>query len=250
MNYRPSLVFLCILACGPGKGGASETEAATEPATETAATEPATGTGEPTSGTGVPTTGADSCDMFLPPDPADLGPPVAITVKNEGTQVVWVATSGCGGIPSIEIEGQGMKTVTPILSDCSPTRCSEFLELSDCSLGCNDCGGSQSARVEPGGSYVVNWPALFPVPSQVPVECAPGTGCQRECLIDQVAPAGAYTLRLEVFRACEGVCDCDLPPDVTWCPLYDVFTTSEPFTATAQLMYPDASAVDLVIVDP
>lgn len=94
----------------------------------------------------------------------------------------------------------------------------------------------------------------FPIPSQVPVECAPRAGCQRECLIDEVAPAGAYELRLEVFRACEGACEgaceCDLPPGVTWCALYDVFSTSEPFTASAQLMYPDATAVDLVITDP
>lgn len=240
MLRRPvPLVLAVLLACGPGKGG--DTDSATATTTASTGTDPGTG-----GATIAPTTGSVSCDMFKYPD--QVGPPVAITVENQGTQPMWVAAGGCGGFPHVDVV-DGDTVLQPIGGDCSPTSCHEFLGLDDCSLGCNDCGTAQFARIEPGGSVVVNWQGTHGITAQVPVECAPDDTCRRDCLLVTPAAPGAYELRIQAFRGCDGACTCDAP-GVEWCGIYDVLTPSDPVTFNAPLNYPDTTAVTIALTDP
>jgi hypothetical protein len=241
MPRRPRsrlLLLTLLLACGP-------TTNATEGATSEASDSTASGPG-PASTTTAPTTGAVSCDMYAAP--GEIGPAVEITIKHEGTQPIFVEPGGCGGRPRVEIVDAGGATLRPVEGECSPIRCDDFLGASDCSLGCNDCAVPSLTRIEPGASVTLRWLGAHGVPTQLPLECAPGTDCQRECLqVTQAAP-GAYDLRLAAFRTCTGGCTCDVPGS-DWCGLWDTVEAADPVTFSVSLKYPEVTAIELPLSD-
>lgn len=235
-----SALILVVLACGPGKGGSvGDTEATTTTVGSSGAT-----TGATTDGA---TTDALSCDMFVPAD--DLGPPVAITLKHQGSAAIFIGAAGCAGLPRISIIDPNLQSIDHYGGDCWPTQCQDFLGLDDCTLGCDDCAGPSLLRVEPGASATLLWPGVIPTPMQMTTECAPGTECQRECLLGLQAPAATYSVAVEWTVGCTGDCECDAPAPNGICPLWEAPQPGTWTSITTELVYPDMTAVELVITD-
>ena len=246
MSITRRFIVLCLLAvaCGPGKSGDTGDTGGTGSSEGTASD-----TGTVTAAdTGTPTTGAvGSCDMFM--SDAEIGPPVRISLRHAGDEPLWIAASGCGGAPAFDIVADGVRFLVHPDSECSPTRCDDFLGQPDCSLGCNDCGVPFAVRLDPGAIVDVNWTGVDPIPMTMTAECAPGTQCQRECLRWTRAAAGDYSVQVAAFRGCTGACACDFPSPGGSCPIYEPLETSDPVVFVVPLTYPETTTVE-VVLDP
>jgi hypothetical protein len=267
---RRLVLALVLLACGPGKGGdtgeaGSDVSNDVESADATGAVPTSTGsttapTGTAAAGTDTGDTGTSTatsagestagaiCDQYQPDD--DIGPPVTITVRHEGSAPVWVPAASCAGLVRLEILDENFQDMFSAGSNCSPTQCHEFLGSDDCTLGCDDCGVPAVVRIDPGATIAINWPGGFGAELEMTAACAPGIDCQRTCLRPTQAPAGNYGITLSGFRECTGPCECDVPAPDGWCPIWEQVETAELTLFTVSLQYPDVTAIDVVVTDP
>lgn len=244
ITCRSLVLCLLVAACGPGSGG--DTGGSEGSASDTG-TATAADTGTATAAdTGTPTTGAAAtCDMFV--SDAEIGPPVRISLRHTGDEPLWIGATGCGGSPAFDIVEDGGRFLLHPDSDCSPTRCDDFLGQPDCSLGCNDCGTAFAVRLDPGAVVDVNWTGVDPIQMTMTAECAPGTQCQRECQRWTRAPAGGYTVQVAAFRGCTGACACDPPSPGGACSIYEPLETSDPVVFVVPLTYPETTTVEVVL---
>lgn len=240
-------LIVLLTACGPEKSETTEdsdSSSATGSATGSATEATDTSTG---SATGTPTTGEPlTCDAFMTPPP-EVFKSVEITIISKLTEPVWIGAVGCGGLPALRILDAGAVDLFDGGGECFPEQCQDFLGADDCSLGCNDCAPASARRIGPGSSFAINWSGARGVPMQMTAACAPGMDCQRECLRPEPVAAGDYSVELTVFRACDGVCDCDVADPNASCPLWDQVKTADPFDVKVSLGYPDTDKLELVL---
>lgn len=210
-----------VTACGPGKGSG-------ETATETA------------------TTGPQTCDAFL--SDAEIGPEVEITLVNDGSAPVWLATIGCGETPVFQLVDS--ERVDHAKFHSCETRACGLLVEGHCEDTCNNCAPPRALRVDPGGSFTTKWRGIFREEMTMSAECAADEACQGECIADRQAAPGAYEVRVEAFAACTGDCVCDGPAVDGWCRLFGSLETSQPRTLVAQLSYPEVTALVVPLTTP
>lgn len=244
MHKFGAVIVLALMApaCGPDKGGGSS-----ETGASTASSESSTG-GPGGSETGAsPTTGALSCEDYVT-EKDELGAPVEITLRNPGSEPVWIGAVGCGGMPLVAILDAEQEDHNHYGSDCWPVLCQDFLGLDDCQEGCNNCGAAVARRLGPGATLTMNWPGTRAETALMTAECAPGMNCQRDCLVARKAAAGDYSVEVKAFHACTGACACDGPTDS--CALWDVVELGQPVDVAVPLMYPDVTQVEVVLAGP
>lgn len=263
---RRTVLFgaLLGLACGPGKGGTSDT-ATTGPASTTdgsgsssastvgdsTAVDPslAPTTADSTTGTtstGEATTGDPGCAMY---QPEAIGPGLDVTIRHEGDAPVWVRALDCSGLVDLDIVDPLARDLFTPAGNCSPTQCHEFVELAACEPACDNCAVPLAVRIEPGASIPVHWPGGFLASMMLTAECAPGEGCQGSCGRPTAAPPGPYSAELRTFHTCTGACECDPTPN-GWCPIFEPVGLEDvtlPFTAFKR---PGETAIDLVLAAP
>lgn len=234
-----------LSACGPkagsdDDGGSSSTSAGDD--TTGAATSGSVSTSlSDTSGS----TGADACSEFV--STREIGPSLTLRVRNDGDAPVWVVPVGCGGAVPFEILGLAGQTVRWHYGECFPERCDDFFGATDCYLGCPDCAPPSVAQLGPAATAQSTWSGVSLTPLQMTPECAPGEECQRECLREDQAPSGEYTLQLTVYTACTGTCDCDNPNPDGLCPMWELAELSDPMELAVPFSYPDAAEVEVAI---
>jgi hypothetical protein len=229
---EPALV-LVLVACGsePGTDEGSATEAATSSST-----------------TSSDELGTPTCDEYAS-DP-DIGPAVAITVRHEGTTPVFFEPHGCGGALTFAISYADGAPVPYLLdSECSPNTCEGFLNVPDCSVGCNDCAPPYAGRIDAGATGEGQWLGQWLATRELFPECTLADDCPPTCMRADQAPAGTYTIELTVWRTCTGTCECDGPtPGV--CGLWTGDEQlDDPVTFGATIDYPTQTSVELVITD-
>lgn len=225
--------------CAPDKGGASEATTGGSTGSSTSGT---------TTGGTSPTSGALACEDYVV-EPADLGTPVEITIRNASSESVWVGALGCGTRPNLSILDANQDNHFYASSNCYPFACQDFLMLDDCSQSCDDCDPPQALRLPPGLELTLNWPANRLDMVTMTAECAPGADCQRECALARKAESGPYSVVLTAFRTCAGAdCECDAPMGLA-CPVSEV-ELGAPVEIMAPLVVPDDSAIELVIDAP
>jgi hypothetical protein len=228
--------------CGPDKGGGSSGTGGSTGSSASSTGGPGTSTTDAT-----PTTGVMSCDDYVV-EPDEIGPAVAITLRNAGSEPVWLAAVGCAGLPQLAIaDGQGEDHYW-VGSDCSPTQCQDFLGLDDCSETCNNCGPASARRLDGGAAVEIVWPGSRVETALMTAACAPGANCQRECLIARRAEPGVYDIQVTAFRACTGECACDGPFEQ--CALWGQVELGEAVDVAVPLMVPEVTAIDVLIGGP
>ncbi|HEY8379661.1 MAG TPA: hypothetical protein VIK91_24380 [Nannocystis sp.] len=257
MTELRKVLALVLLAagCSPEKGGGSEGTTGSGSATSTTSGTGSTG-GEsttsgpsPTSTTGEtsPTNGGLACEDYLV-EPSDLSP-VAITFRNPGSEPVWVGALDCGKTPNMRIVDANQENLVIPTANCFPVACQDFLKLDDCSPGCDDCAIPDALRVLPNSEFGVNWPGIRTEAVMMTAACAPGTNCQRECLIAHKAAPGPYTLGLTVFRTCTGPgCGCADPTE-NFCPLEGV-VLGDPIEIEVPFTLPETTAIEVMLSEP
>jgi hypothetical protein len=194
------------------------------------------------------TTGVASCDEYA--STPDIGPPVAVTVRHDGTAPVFFVPRGCGGaLPLVVTDGAGEAIQHVLSEECSPNTCEDFLASGDCSVGCNDCAPPSAGRIEPAAMGSTAWPGRILTTLPLTADCAPAQTCPDTCVRPDQAPAGSYTLQLTVFRTCTGTCECE-PGSASLCTLWSFDEElSSPATFTVAVDYPSQTAAEIVITD-
>jgi hypothetical protein len=241
--------------CGPrieeddgASVGSSETSGVSESGSSGVSGSGGTGGSSPAdTGESEGESGGLTCDAYASDE---TGPAVTVTIRNDGTVPVFFRPNGCEGAVPLEIRGpDGSPIVWWIADDCWPMLCDDFVGAPDCHLACVDCEGPSGFRLEPGGSTSVVWSGAALESLSMPMECAPGEACQRDCWRREQAAPGTYAFGLTVHRACAGECDCFQPRDAAACQLWTHPELSEPVEVVTTVEVPARDAVDLVIVD-
>lgn len=248
-RWKVVALALAVLACGPEAGSGDDgSESSTASSGDDDGTTSSTATSSSTSTTASDdsgSTGGDVCAQFV--STPDIGPEVILRVRHDGEQPVWVRPIGCGGAAPFELLGLAGQPLRWRFGECFPERCEEFLGATDCLLGCPDCAPPWIARLDPAAMADSTWSGVSMTPLQMTAECAPGNECQRECLREDQAPGGEYTLQLTVYRGCTGACECDIPEAQGLCPIWEQAELSDPTTLAVPFSYPDTPVVEVVV---
>jgi hypothetical protein len=175
---------------------------------------------------------------------------VEITLFNPGTDPLWLVTTGCGGLPVLEILDASQQDHFYGGSECSPTFCHEFMGAGECQVGCNNCAPPSARVLLPGGRVTINWPGSRVETKTLTAECAPGMNCQEECLVGHAAAPGSFSVQVAGFTTCSGACACDVPNQTDSCTLFEVVELGQPVEFSAQFEYPAVTAVEVVLGGP
>jgi hypothetical protein len=258
---RPTIVLCGLLwfpcACGPEKGddGGEASTSADGTASGTTGGEAPTSDGETggtatdsASGTGT-TAGPDMCAPFEDVTPS---PEVTVHLRNRGAASVFLQrVSLCDPLPLFEMAGPDADTpVTWMRGSCAFT-CSEAI---DGSCGCPAfCAEDAVLMIAPGGTHTLTWSGASYGQAALPQACATDV-CGPQCLVQQQAADGTYTLRARGATAAAACADpnaCTCTPNAEgWCDVPASSLGAEPVLATASLEYPGATEVELVFGDP
>lgn len=201
----------------------------------------ATGTSATTTATG----GLDVCeDPSVPVD--EIGPAVAVTVRNAGAADIFVLGHGFCGDPVFTLhDADDNQVLTWIGADCPPM-CEQVLEYDNC--GCNDIGCTPGVvRIAPGGVFVDTWKGFRFDIVQPPVECVSESCAGQSCSIRRQTESAIYTVAARAdsaFVCTIGDCACE-PNAEGWCVVPDAELVPVT-TVTAMLDYPNETAVELV----
>lgn len=204
-----------------------------------------TGGGTATSATTTATGGLEVCeDPSVPVD--EIGPAVAVTVRNAGAADIFIAGHGFCGDPVFTLhDADDNQVLTWIGAECPPL-CGAVLGDGHC--GCNDIGCLPGVvKIAPGGVFVDTWKGFRFELVQPPAECVPESCVGQSCSIRRQTESGIYTVAASANSAF--VCtidDCACEPNAEgWCVVPDA--ELEPATTvTAMLDYPNETAVELV----
>ncbi|MCA9649813.1 MAG: hypothetical protein KC501_07890 [Myxococcales bacterium] len=229
---RRSLVALLLVACGSRTSSGDDAVAS---GTMTASDD-----------------GVRSCEDY--DDTPEIGPAVTVTIRHEGTTPVFFAAHGCGGAVGTTVSDAGGATVPHLLdTECFPNTCAGLIDSLDCSIGCNDCAPPRAGRIGPGATTASSWSGRVLTSLSLLPECAPEGSCPSSCVRQDQAPAGSYTIGLQLWRSCTGTDDCECdgggPPSGV-CSLWGFDEQlDDPLTVSATIDYPSQTSVELVISD-
>ena len=171
--------------------------------------------GETTDPTGDPSETGDTdtiCEGF---DDEPLEAPRTITVTNARAEPVYLMTANDCTFNRVFVTGPAGRWPS---GSCEPS-CAAMIS-GQC--GCAEaCAAPQLLRVEPGGSYPIDW-AYVLVGDEVPASCVDTDLCGfGECVRQVAPPDGAYTISVDVQltpAACAEPGDpCACPPGEDWC---------------------------------
>ena len=218
-----------------GSGDGGQTSGATESGDEEA--------GSAESG-GV----APMCPEFANTD--EDGQEATFVVRNDSAAPVWVRPVTCGSLPPVRLlDGEG-EDLWFHGSNCHPHSCEDHMTTNDCSFSaCDDCTAASLGRLDPGGEAEVYFGGLVERQVELPAACAMADNCATTCALRDVAAPGTYALELEVYRACDGECECGEEPvdDTGYCLSFNQAEITQPETLEVTFMHPEDATVEIVI---
>jgi hypothetical protein len=177
----------------------------------------------------------------------ELGPGAEFRVRNDSDVPIWVGAVGeCFGDPAFKLLDD-TSTEVDHLGNCFEPLCDWVVDSIECGIGCPDCGVASAIRLAPGAEGTLNWSGRQLTSVDFPPECGP-EGCTETCAVQDQAPAGTYTVELDVYTSCEGECEClDGDEFEGLCRLFDaVELTGTPDVRSAQFDYPAQTEVQVV----
>jgi hypothetical protein len=234
------------LGCGPGAGDEGDATGTTEAATSADASTQ----GDATDSTGGPP--GDACDPIRPDDAE--GQPVVITLRNDRAEPIFVGYGNECVLQAYELLAPDGTALDPIGPTCTQS-CAEVIESGCQAIDCGACGGPELVRLEPGGTWELEWSGVLRPGLEIPEACASSPECDGGCAGRRLPQAGEHVVRSIAFVSCtsDAGTPCDACADgETACTVYAGFGSdfSTPdFTAEAGLDVPSASTVELVF-DP
>jgi hypothetical protein len=250
-----SALLALALACDPGSKSVSGTATADDDGTitdsagdgqSTTGGSPGTATGEDGRTDGVED---DPCAAIRPDDGEPQ--PVAITLRNDRAEPIFVGFGNECVIEAYEVtteSGTALQTIGPI---CSQS-CADVIDMGCSSVDCGACGGPEMVRLEPGGSWELEWSGFVRPGLAIPAECASGLACSSGCATRRLPDPGAHTVRSIAFSSCTNDDGQPCEPCAageTACTVLAGFESdfSQPdFMAEAALEIPSTQAVELV----
>jgi hypothetical protein len=214
------------------------------------AADPQPASDETTSTTSSPETTGEPVDCADFTSTPDIGPEVAVTLRQNGIGPVYWRPHGCGAaIPFAVTSIASGEDVPHLLGDCSPEVCDDFVGADACFEECPNCAPPGAARLDIGEVGEGSWSGAWNVPLLMVDQCAAGSGCQSTCQRRDQAPAGQYEIKLEIFKLCTGGCECDDPQSEGPCNLGGGQQLGYPETFTAVIDYPAQTSVEIVIAE-
>ena len=191
---------------------------------------------------------APMCPEFANTD--EQGQEATFVVRNDSAEPIWVRPVTCGSIAPVRLlDGEGT-ALGFHGSNCHPHSCEDHMTTDDCSVGaCDDCTAASLGRLDPGGETEVHFGGLVETQVELPSECAMADNCATSCALRDVATPGPYTLELEIYRACNGDCECGEEPatDTGYCLLFTQADITQSETLTVDFMHPEDTTVEVVI---
>jgi hypothetical protein len=254
-------MVLACCGCGPGSGvvgsgrgshgstsGTPGSGSQSTSATATTATTATSTTG--TSGTTAATTGGPSCEGF--DDDLDLGPQVTVTVRNEGTEPLYLRTYSCSN-SVLEVLDPGGEPVEWRIDPWLPP-CSDILEDESCSPPGSSCIWAV-LQMDPGGQVEETFAGFALEYARLPDGCALNNGefCGPGCVIRREPEPGEWTFQVNVatqIDCMQASCECTEPPVNGTCPITDAddiglpdihpvgFTVPYPGTSNLEIVLP------------
>jgi hypothetical protein len=214
---------------------------------------PLSATGNMTSGTsndeGSSGPPDDACAPIRPDD--EDPEPVMITLRNDFQEPIFVGFGHECVLQAFEIvapDGDVLDTIGPF---CTQS-CAEVIESGCSDIVCGGCGGPELIRLEPGGTWEIEWSGLLRPALEIPVECSPSNACTGSCAGRRLPESGTHTVRSIAFKSC--TTDDALPCDpcgagMAACTVFAGFESdfsSPDFTARAFFDVPAPTPVALV----
>ena len=172
---------------------------------------------------------------------------VLVRVHNQGTEPIYLGGSGCGTwIDLLLADAQGTD-LTWRVDSCTFT-CEELRREGDfaCAAG---CAMPPTYMVAPGGYYETSWSGTYLSQEPMPSDCYGGVDHPTTCQQQIVAPAGSYSVTVNVWDqvSCD-VDPCTCTPDAQGsCPLDYAWSSDTPRQASATVSYPDELGIDIYV---
>jgi hypothetical protein len=196
--------------------------------------------------------GCGPCDPIRPDDAE--GQPVVITLRNDRAEPIFVGYGNECVLQAYELLAPDGTALDPIGPTCTQS-CAEVIESGCQAIDCGACGGPELVRLEPGGTWDLEWSGVLRPGLEIPEACASSPECDGGCAGRRLPEAGEHVVRSVAFVSCtsDAGTPCEECADgETACTVYAGFGSdfSMPdFTAEAALDVPSASTVELVF-DP
>lgn len=231
------------VGCGPSAGDDGDTLGTTEAATGAETATP----GDEGSDTGGPP--ADACAPIRSDE--GEGQPVSITLRNAHAEPIFVGLGNECVLETFEVLAEDGTALDVVGPNCTQS-CTEVIESGCHSLECGACAGPQLVRLEPGGTWQVEWSGVLWAGLAVPAACASPADCSGGCTARRLPEPGAHVVRAIAFATCtyDDAQPCEpCSAGDTACTLVAGFQSdfSDPdFIAEAVLDVPSTTAVELV----
>lgn len=238
-----------LLGCDPGDESVTATATDTEGGTGTGtgtATDGSSGSGsEGTDAETGQSTDGPVCEDLLAPN--EVGPGATFRIRNDSDTTIWVGAVGeCFGDPAFRILDEADTEVRHIGS-CLEPQCDSVVGSEVCELGCPDCGAASAIRIGPGGEGELPWSGRRLTSVDVPAGCEVGESCPTACAMLTQAPAGLYSVEIDIHTSCEGECECDGDEFEGVCRLFSATNlTGAPDVHSVGLDYPSETEVTVV----
>lgn len=234
-----------LLGCDPGDMSVTATATATEGGGGTDSSGGAEGSSTSGTETGQSTDGP-VCEDLLGPD--EFGPGASFRIRNDSDVAIWVGAVGeCFGDPAFRLLDDA-DTIVNHIGSCLEPLCESVVGSTECFLGCPDCGNASAIRIAPGGEGELSWSGRRLTQAEVPEACLANDECPTVCAMQTEAPAGLYSVELDVYTSCEGDCECEVGDEFEGvCRLFSATTlTGTPEVRSIDLDYPAQTDVTLV----
>jgi hypothetical protein len=230
--------------------GQTQGQASSSPG-ESGATTEDTGDGSGSGTTTADTSGTTSVLECIPDEKDEsFGPAVAIEIRNEGTEPIYLNPGWGGSMLEIADAATGAPVTYKLIS-CAGEPCEEVRVTPQ--MLCGSCtGGAWEGllKIEPGRSCTEEWSGADYLYLDIPYGCidCPDLYADR-CHVARPATPATYTVTVTAYAAAH--CDfgsCECAPNNTGCcepEQYGSVDRDTEMTNEAELVYPDQVSVSV-----